>query len=84
MESEDLLPHSQEPTTRSYPESDESSPHHPIQSLFKIHFNIILPSMPTYPLYIFKPKFYVYCWHFPCMLHALYIPYQGTARDERP
>jgi len=36
---------SQEPTTGPYLERDESSRHHPTL-LFKIHSNIILPSMP--------------------------------------
>jgi hypothetical protein len=30
MEPEGSLPHSQEPSTGPYPESDESSPYHPI------------------------------------------------------
>jgi hypothetical protein len=34
METEDLLPSSQEPTTGPYPEPNESSPFHTIQSYF--------------------------------------------------
>jgi len=36
---------SQAPTTRPYPEPDKFCPHLPIY-LFKIHFNITLPSVP--------------------------------------
>ena len=45
MEPEGSLPHSQVPATCPYPESDQSSPCPPSHFL-KIHFNIILPSMP--------------------------------------
>jgi hypothetical protein len=33
METESLLPRSQEPSTSPYPEPDESNPHHSILSL---------------------------------------------------
>jgi hypothetical protein len=49
MEPEISLLCPQEPTTGSYPHPDESSPHnHVAYLLFKIHFNIILPSVPEY------------------------------------
>ena len=40
MEPERSLPHSQQPNTCPYPETDQSSTCH----FLKIHFNIILPS----------------------------------------
>jgi hypothetical protein len=43
MEPEGSLPHSQAPATCPYSEPDQSSP---CPHLLKIHFNIILPSMP--------------------------------------
>jgi hypothetical protein len=43
MKLEDSLPCSQEASTGSYPETDKSSPYHPILS--KIQFNI---NPPTY------------------------------------
>jgi len=46
MEPESLLPCLQQPTTGPYPDTDESSPHP--YTLFKVHFNIILPSMPWF------------------------------------
>jgi len=39
------LPHSQDPVTFHIPELDQCSPHPPCY-LFKIHLNIILPSVP--------------------------------------
>jgi hypothetical protein len=36
-------PCSQEPSTGPYPDPVQSSPYHPILSLFKIHFNIVHP-----------------------------------------
>lgn len=49
MEPENSLLCPQEPTTGSYPHPDKSSPHnHVAYLLFKIHFDIILPSVPEY------------------------------------
>jgi hypothetical protein len=45
MEPEGSSPYTQEPATRPYAELDESSLRPPT-NLSKIHFNIILPSMP--------------------------------------
>jgi hypothetical protein len=42
MEPEGSLPYSQESSTGSYPDPDQSSPYHPILSLFKTHFDIIV------------------------------------------
>ena len=39
------LPRSQKQDIRSFPERNQSNPRSPIQ--IKLHFNIILPSMPT-------------------------------------
>jgi hypothetical protein len=47
MEPEGSSPHSQELSTCSYPEPDQSSPHHPIPPS-KIHPNIIHPPMSYY------------------------------------
>jgi hypothetical protein len=44
MEPKSSLPCSQEPAIGAYPESDESSPHHPISPR---HILIVFPSMPT-------------------------------------
>jgi hypothetical protein len=44
IESEGSLPCSKMPSTGPYPERNEPNSHPPI--LFKIYFNIILPSMP--------------------------------------
>jgi hypothetical protein len=44
MEVEGLLPHFWHPATLPYPEPHQPSPHP--TDLFKIHFNIILPSTP--------------------------------------
>jgi hypothetical protein len=46
MEPESSLPCTQQPATGQYPEPDESNLH-PRYHLPNIHFNIILPSMPT-------------------------------------
>jgi hypothetical protein len=44
------LPWSQKPTTGPDPEPDESSPNTPSNHIFiRLHFNIILPSMPRSP-----------------------------------
>jgi hypothetical protein len=48
MEPGGSLPHSQEPATCPYPEPPQSSPCAP-SHFSKIHFNIILPSMPGSP-----------------------------------
>jgi hypothetical protein len=45
MEPESLLPPSQQHATCPFPEPSQFSPSPPIH-LFKIHFNIILPSTP--------------------------------------
>ena len=45
MGAEGSLPHEQDLATCPYPESDQSSKHTSIY-FFKIHFNVILPSMP--------------------------------------
>jgi len=45
MDSEGLLPHSQETATRTYSEPDQSSPF-PLSHFLKIHINTILPSRP--------------------------------------
>jgi hypothetical protein len=45
MEPEGSLLYSQQPATCPYPKADQSSPRPPSHFL-KIHFNIILPSMP--------------------------------------
>jgi hypothetical protein len=61
MESEGSSPYTQEPATCPYPESDQSSLRPPPPNLSKIHFNIILPSIPgssnnfTILLKILKP-----------------------------
>jgi hypothetical protein len=36
--------------TGPYHEPDESSPDHPILFFFQMHYNIILPSMPSLPV----------------------------------
>jgi hypothetical protein len=46
MEPVGSLPHSRAPATCSFPEPDQFSLCHRIQ-IFMIHFNIILPSMPS-------------------------------------
>jgi hypothetical protein len=60
MEPEGLITCSQEPSTGPYPESDQSTPYHPILS--KIHLNIILV---TFFLMAFLIS--------PCVLDALPI-----------
>jgi hypothetical protein len=44
MKSEGLLPYSQDPITRPYPEPDESSPQQSTSYSFKFYFNFITPS----------------------------------------
>jgi hypothetical protein len=44
MEHDDLLLYLQKPTTGLYPE--------PTRCLFKIHFNVVLPSTHRFPKYI--------------------------------
>jgi hypothetical protein len=46
MEPEGSSPYTQQPATCPYPEPDQSSLRPP-PNLSKIHFNIILPSMPA-------------------------------------
>jgi hypothetical protein len=47
MEPEDTSPCSQDPATCPYPEPDRFIP--PPSYSFKVHFNIILLSMPSFP-----------------------------------
>jgi len=55
MQTEFSLPCSQQPET--YPHS-EADPIHALSSyLFKIHFNITLPSTPSLPSYLFPSRF---------------------------
>jgi len=46
MEAEGSLPHAQEHSTCPYPEPDQSGPYNPPSNILKIHFNIILSSVP--------------------------------------
>jgi hypothetical protein len=68
---EGSLPCSQEPSTCPYPESDQSSPHHPILSILFTHLRLSLPSglfpsgFPTSNLYAFLFS--------PFVLHALSV-----------
>jgi hypothetical protein len=56
MESENLLPCSQQPATGPYFETGESSPHLPSQFL-KIHFNIIILLRLGLPRDLFPSRF---------------------------
>ena len=56
MEPEGSLPHSQQPATCSYPEPDRLSPCSP-SHLFKIHFNIIVPSRLSLSSGLLSPGF---------------------------
>ena len=78
MESEDSLPCSQQPTNNHYPEPDQSIPTL-LSYLFKIYFNIILPSIHmSFKWFLpqFSPQNLVYislqshvC-HIPCPWHS--------------
>ena len=56
VELEGSLPHSQQPTTCLYPEPDQCSLCCPFHFL-KMHFNIILPSMPGYSRWLHSLRF---------------------------
>jgi hypothetical protein len=74
MEPEDSLQFSQKLATGPYSEPDESKPH-PKPYFHKIHFNIILVSMPRFSAMVsslstFQPKFFEHFSSPPCARHA--------------
>ena len=66
MEPKGSLLHSQAPATHPYPEPDKFCPHLPIY-LFKINFNIIIPSVPR------SSKWFL-CFRFPHQSHVHISP----------
>ena len=66
MEPKNSSPHSQDPAICPYPEPDQSSPC-PSPNLWKIHFNIILTSMPK--SYKFSPSLRLLHQNFTCVSH---------------
>jgi hypothetical protein len=78
MEPEGSLLSLQEPATRSYPEPAESIPHS--HTLFKILFNIILPSIPSSSMWLCSFQVFPLklCVHF-LSTHAYYLSHPSLS-----
>jgi hypothetical protein len=75
MEPERSIPNSQELSTCSYPEPDQSSPHHPIPRYILIlstHLRLGLPSGLSLSL-AFPPIIYTHSFSPPFVLHTPHI-----------
>jgi len=81
MEHQSSLLCSEQRATCPNPRPDEYSPHPPSHILFKIHFSIILPSMPRYSKWSLLSGFptktfsacLVYAMHITCLTHVFLL-----------
>jgi hypothetical protein len=75
MQPDCSLPHSQQPATCPYPEPYQSSTCPP-SHVFKIHFNVILPSTPRSFPQVSLPKPYKQATKLPCVTRGLSLLFE--------